>query len=198
MDRDALEVLEPVASVVQFRGERLEIRPLTVGQLPRLVRAARPRVERRFADASVARDASAAILHRLVGETKADGDVLIHAVAVAANLPLERVAKARFPEVVSLAIALLDVNADFFVQAHAPGKPAVDGQWGWEDSLQLLIQSGHALADIRGYTLHQFRAFTEAAARSARRRLADNLAIARVAQYERKDYEAVLRKLSHG
>ncbi|MBE2235860.1 MAG: hypothetical protein IAE85_20385, partial [Anaerolinea sp.] len=42
MSADDLDTLDPQPAVVQFRGERLEIRPLTVGQLPRFARLAKP------------------------------------------------------------------------------------------------------------------------------------------------------------
>lgn len=67
--------------------------------------------------------------------------------------------------------------------------------WGWADSLQLLVERGHLLSEIRTYTLRQVRAFSEAAGRAKRRDMADSAAIARAAQYDKKDFEAFMKKL---
>lgn len=67
--------------------------------------------------------------------------------------------------------------------------------WTWADTLQLLIEHGHVLSEIRGYTLRQVRAFSEAAGRAKRRAMADHAAIARAAQYDKKDFEAFMKKL---
>lgn len=48
---------------------------------------------------------------------------------------------------------------------------------------------------MRGYTLAQVRAFSEAAQRAYRRRLADQLVNLRAAQFETNDYKRFLTKL---
>lgn len=46
---DDLEVLEPSGSSVTVRDEVLDLKPLTIGQLPKLVRTARPVIDALFA-----------------------------------------------------------------------------------------------------------------------------------------------------
>lgn len=58
------------------------------------------------------------------------------------------------------------------------------------------MQSGHALGCIKGYTLAQFRAFTEAAAQARRRWLAEELMNLRAAQFDATEYTAYLNKLT--
>ncbi|HDS1123499.1 TPA: hypothetical protein QDZ60_000768 [Stenotrophomonas maltophilia] len=48
---------------------------------------------------------------------------------------------------------------------------------------------------IKGYTLAQFRAFSEASALARRRHLAEELMNLRAAQFEGSDYSAYLNKL---
>jgi hypothetical protein len=54
------------------------------------------------------------------------------------------------------------------------------------------------LSEIRGYTLRQLRAFTEAGARARRRHLADLLSVMRAAEYDKKDFKAFMGKLTDG
>lgn len=51
---------------------------------------------------------------------------------------------------------------------------------------------------MRGYTLMQLRAFTEAAERARRRGLVDQLSNLRAAQYDQKHFTDYLKALDHG
>jgi hypothetical protein len=123
---DALDVLEPQAREVSYRGERLEIRPLTVGQLPRLVRTARPVLDALFAQqalpempaegATVDRDTLELLLD-LVGD---HGDAVFEAAALAVGRDAEWVAGGDPAEFAELATAVIEVNRDFFVRKLAP------------------------------------------------------------------------------
>jgi hypothetical protein len=79
----------------------------------------------------------------------------------------------------------------------------VDGQgsevadWGWVDAVELLIERGHRLSDIKHYTLAQLRAFARAGDRCRRMDLVDQLTIQRAAaHYEPKDFQAFVKKLT--
>lgn len=61
-----------------------------------------------------------------------------------------------------------------------------------------MIERGHALGDIRGYTLMQLRTFSLAAVKARRRELAENLVSLRAARYEKSEYADFLRKLTDG
>lgn len=60
----------------------------------------------------------------------------------------------------------------------------------------MLIERGHSFTDIQHYTLGQLRAFTEAAERSQRRKLADDAVTARAAQYDTNDFKKYLTELT--
>ena len=60
-----------------------------------------------------------------------------------------------------------------------------------------MIEHGHSLQDVRGYTLGQLRSFTEAAERAHRRDLADQLATLKAATYPKKEFNAYLKALLH-
>jgi len=51
------------------------------------------------------------------------------------------------------------------------------------------------MADVRGYTLAQLRAFTEAAERGRRRALRDQVVNLRAAKYDKKSFKDYLKKL---
>lgn len=69
-------------------------------------------------------------------------------------------------------------------------------RWGWADCIQSLVERGHSLSDVRGYTLAQLRAFSEAADRARRMELADTLTIQRAATYATADFNALLKRLT--
>lgn len=118
---DALEVLEPAGSSVTYRGERIEVRPLTIGQLPKLVRTARPVVNAVLALQSLPEDSDSDgfidLLLNLIGD---HGEAVYAAAAHCIDRPVDWVSKGALDEFVVLAKALVEVNRDFFVQKLAP------------------------------------------------------------------------------
>lgn len=112
---DELEVLEPSGTTVSFRGERLEIRPLTVDKLAIIVRTARPVLTALFAfeeqvadaDADVALDCLLTLL-----EEHSDGAAAVIAIAVGRDQA--HIAGGELPEFMELAQAVIEVNRDFF------------------------------------------------------------------------------------
>lgn len=136
---DALDVLEPQARSVSFRGEGLEIRPLTVGQLPRLVRVARPVIDALFSQHAapempnegepVDHDTLDLMLD-LIGN---HGDAVFQAAAIAIGREPEWVAEGDLAEFAELATAVIEVNRDFFVRKLAPllgGRAAIPASNG--------------------------------------------------------------------
>lgn len=61
-----------------------------------------------------------------------------------------------------------------------------------------MIERGHSLEDIRGFTLHQLQSFSEAAMRAHRRGLADELSNLRAAQFDKNTYKAYRKALTDG
>lgn len=70
-----------------------------------------------------------------------------------------------------------------------------ESPWGWADAFQLLIQHGHVLSEIRGYTLAQFRKFSDAAQRAHRRHLVDLGNVMRATTYDGNSFGAFMKKL---
>ena len=118
---DALEVLEPAGSSVTYRGERIEVKPLTIGQLPKLVRTARPVVNAVLALQSLPEDSEGDdfidLLLTLIGD---HGEAVYAAAALCISRPTAWVEEGALDEFVVLAKALVEVNRDFFVQRLAP------------------------------------------------------------------------------
>lgn len=112
---DELEVLEPSGTTVSFRGERLEVRPLTLDKLAGIVRAARPLItalvalEDKVADAddSIALDCLLSLL-----EEHSDGAATV--IAIAVDREQAHIAGGELPEFMELAQAVIEVNRDFF------------------------------------------------------------------------------------
>ncbi|WP_396616800.1 hypothetical protein ACHZ97_04280 [Lysobacter soli] len=112
---DELDVLEPTGMTVSFRGERLEVRPLTLDKLAGIVRAARPlltalvALEDKVADAddNVALDCLLTLL-----EEHSEGAAAV--VAIAVGRERADIAAGELPEFMQLAQAVIEVNRDFF------------------------------------------------------------------------------------
>lgn len=113
-----LDVLDPPATAVEFRGELLQVRPLTIGAVPALVRACRPIVHA-LVDLQDAPDENAGVLGivDLIGE---HGEAAVVAVAVCIGKPPEWVAGGGADEFIALATKCWEVNRDFFVRKLAP------------------------------------------------------------------------------
>lgn len=125
---DELEVLEPTGVAVEFRGESVEITPLTVGHLPRLVRMARPVIDALMAldpealdkVAAVGADSDAdqlGVVFDLVGE---HGDAVIDAAAFCSGRNRDWVAGGDLAEFIALVRAVIGVNRDFFTRKLGP------------------------------------------------------------------------------
>lgn len=85
-----LDILDPAPGVVQFRGERLEIRPLTIGMLPAFSRLVRPIIAEFHGGKHPAwnADDNAMVIDLLEGH----GEDLITALSIAARKPVKFIA----------------------------------------------------------------------------------------------------------
>lgn len=116
---DSLNVLEPAGSSVTYRGEALEVTPIKIGELPRLVRTTRPLINALLAMPQVPEEGDASVT--MILDLLADhGDAAFEAAALCIGRPVEWVRGGEVDEFVLLAQAVMGVNRDFFVQKLAP------------------------------------------------------------------------------
>jgi hypothetical protein len=105
---DTFAALPPVPVTLVIGGERLDLTPLRVGDVPAFARAVQPVA----ASLSASPDWLALLaLH---------GEAVIDAVAIASRRPSEWVTSLALDDAVRLAEAVFEVNADFFIQRVLP------------------------------------------------------------------------------
>jgi len=108
MTETLYSALPPVPETLTIAGEVLDISPLKVGELPRFARAVQP-----FADKLSAQPQWMSLLAD-------DGDALIAALAIASRRPPQWVAELALDEAITLAQAVFEANADFFIRRVMP------------------------------------------------------------------------------
>lgn len=108
MTHSDLDVLLPQARVLELVGQRLTISPLVVGELPAMLKAVRP-----FAEQLTGEPDWLALLCD-------HGDALLAALALASRQPRDWVDALALDDAITLAAAVFEVNADFFVRRVAP------------------------------------------------------------------------------
>ncbi len=108
MDNDTFAALPPVPVSVEIAGERIDLTPLKVGEVPAFARAVQPIA----ASLSVSPDWLALLAEH--------GEAAIAAIAIATRRPVEWWAGLDLDEAVRLAEAVFAVNADFFIRRLLP------------------------------------------------------------------------------
>ncbi|GJQ55596.1 MAG: hypothetical protein HKUEN07_21650 [Rhodocyclaceae bacterium] len=108
MDNDTFAALPPVPVSAEIAGERIDLTPLKVGEVPAFARAVQPIA----ASLSVSPDWLALLAEH--------GEAAIAAIAIATRRPVEWVAGLDLDEAVRLAEAVFAVNADFFIRRLLP------------------------------------------------------------------------------
>ena len=108
MGNDTFAALPPVPVSVEIAGERIDLSPLKVGEVPAFARAVQPIA----ASLSASPDWLALMAEH--------GEAAIAAIAVATRRPVEWVAGLDLDEAVRLAEAVFGVNADFFIRRLLP------------------------------------------------------------------------------
>lgn len=103
-----LDMLVPQAQVLELAGQPLSIRALVVGELPAMLKAVRP-----FAEQLTGEPDWLALLCD-------HGDALLAALALASRQPRDWVDALALDDAITLAAAVFEVNADFFVLRVAP------------------------------------------------------------------------------
>lgn len=117
---DDLNVLEPAGSSVKYRGEALEIVPLKIGQLPRLVRTARPVIDAVLALESLPDENGGELVTLVMDLIEQHDDKVFAAAAICTGKDAVWLQEGDIDEFIVLAKTVFEVNRDFFVQKLAP------------------------------------------------------------------------------
>ena len=108
MGNDMFAALPPVPLSIEIAGERIDLTPLKVGEVPAFARAVQP-----IAASLLASPDWLALLAE-------HGEAVIATIAIATRRPVEWVAGLDLDEAVRLAEAVFAVNADFFIRRLLP------------------------------------------------------------------------------
>ncbi len=117
---DDLNVLEPAGSSVKYRGEALEIVPLKIGQLPKLVRTARPVIDAVLALESLPDENGGELVTLVMDLIEQHDDKVFAAAAICTGKDAVWLQEGDIDEFIVLAKTVFEVNRDFFVQKLAP------------------------------------------------------------------------------
>ena len=118
MAADQIPVLPPVPLIIFVGGERLELTPIKLGEIPGFARAIRPLAS--------SLSASPDWLELLAEH----GEAVIEAVAIASRRPKDWLAGLELDDAVRLTEAVFEVNADFFIQRVWPSLSEAAAQIG--------------------------------------------------------------------
>ena len=108
MEAPDFTALPPVPVLIDIGGERIDLSPLKVGEVPAFARAVQP-----IASSLSASPDWLALLAE-------HGEAVIAAIAIATRRPVDWVAGLDLDEAVRLAEAVFGVNADFFIRRLLP------------------------------------------------------------------------------
>jgi len=117
---DELSVLAPEGASIEYQGERLEVLPLTIGQIPPLVRKCRVVVDALMGMDGLETDSEEQQFRAVLDIVGDQGEQVLEAVAIAIGKPADFVSKGSLEDFERLAMKVLEVNRDFFVQRLGP------------------------------------------------------------------------------
>jgi hypothetical protein len=117
---DELDVLAPSGASVTVGGKPVDIRPLTIGQLPKLVREARPVIDAVLELEDLPEEDSADMVALVLDLIENHAERVFAAASICSGLPVQEVEAADLDEFVLLASKVVEVNRDFFVRKLGP------------------------------------------------------------------------------
>ncbi len=116
-DASGLAAIDPQGRPpVLFGGERVQVKPLTVGQLPAFARAIKPifgTLEEAFTTGSL----SAGLILDLAAD---HGEQVVEAISVATAVPVEKINQATPDELLMLVVEVMSINRDFLLRRLNP------------------------------------------------------------------------------
>lgn len=107
------DIIEPPALQATLNGAPLTLRPLTVGQLPAMMRA----LQGLELSLEISRENVLELLPALIAE---NGEAIIEAAAIATRQSREAIEASDLSEFVALVAGVIEINSDFFVQKLLP------------------------------------------------------------------------------
>ena len=118
-DTDNLDVIAPPVRTVRIGEAEFELRPLTIGQIPPLMRALK-QIGGGVEGGSLPADLGSLDAAQTIALFADHGEAMIDIVTIASGQPLEVIAAGTIDEFVDLFAQVLEVNHDFFVQRVLP------------------------------------------------------------------------------
>ncbi|MBB3832557.1 hypothetical protein FHR55_000723 [Xanthomonas arboricola] len=117
MSADDIDVITPPSRVITFRGEQLEVTPLTLAQIGPFIKATRPIIGRVIIAASLAgAGATIEVSALMMDVLEQDADAFAKGGAIAVGKPEAWVAGASLADAAALVEAVVELNEDFFGQ----------------------------------------------------------------------------------
>ena len=120
MKTDAMEVIDASVTKVNVGGQVIELRPLKVGAVPKILRLARPVIDAVLDLDSLPDEDTDAMVDLAMNMVDQHGDALFEAVGVAIGKEKAWVEDADIGDFIELCIKLVKVNQDFFTRRLAP------------------------------------------------------------------------------
>lgn len=120
MNQSDLDVLVPQSRVLELAGKSVTISPLVLGELPAMVKAVRPFAAQLTGDLATDSTSDPAGDPDWLALLSEHGEALLAALALASRQPRDWVDALALDDAMTLAAAVFEVNADFFVRRVAP------------------------------------------------------------------------------
>ncbi|QDS15789.1 hypothetical protein [Xanthomonas arboricola] len=117
MSGDDIDVITPPSRLITFRGEQLEVTPLTLAQIGPFMKATRPILGRVIIAASlVSAGATIEVAALMMDVLEQDADAFAKGGAIVAGKPEAWIANASMADAAALVEAVVELNEDFFGQ----------------------------------------------------------------------------------
>ncbi|PPU15528.1 hypothetical protein XacyCFBP2565_06805 [Xanthomonas arboricola pv. corylina] len=117
MSADDIDVITPPSRLITFRGEQLEVTPLTLAQIGPFMKATRPILGRVIVAASlVSAGATIEVTALMMDVLEQDADAFAKGGAIVTGRPEAWVAGASLADAAALVEAVVELNEDFFGQ----------------------------------------------------------------------------------
>ncbi|KTF31782.1 hypothetical protein [Xanthomonas vesicatoria] len=114
---DDIDILTPPTRTITFRGEQLEVAPLTLAQIGPFIKATRPLIGRVIVAASlVSAGATIEVAALMMDVLEQDGQAFAKAGALVTGKPEEWIAGGSLADAATLVETVVELNQDFFGQ----------------------------------------------------------------------------------